>query len=174
MEQVLVLSLDSVVEDVLQQQGTRLSDRDLASRKAEEACKNLTPMYPLLEAFTDDHLLHGDNGNSMACSSILGSQWFLWMIIRSVMKTLARQHFHISCHAFLFSLRMSSCSLEKVWSSWVAEEDHWSCWGQRSACRAIRRGIQDRVTERDNPLQCAQQGSARGRAEGIPSLTSQF
>lgn len=31
------ISVASVVEDVLQQHGTRLSDNDLASRKAEEA-----------------------------------------------------------------------------------------------------------------------------------------
>ena len=35
---VLDFSVASVVEDVLQQQGNRLSDVDLASRKAEEAC----------------------------------------------------------------------------------------------------------------------------------------
>ncbi|KAK4748802.1 hypothetical protein SAY87_015388 [Trapa incisa] len=36
-EQMLPFSLESVVEDVLQKHGTRLSDRDLASRRAEEA-----------------------------------------------------------------------------------------------------------------------------------------
>ncbi|PKI76159.1 hypothetical protein CRG98_003520 [Punica granatum] len=36
-EQALPFSLESVVEDVLQQHGTLLSDRNLASRKAEEA-----------------------------------------------------------------------------------------------------------------------------------------
>ena len=37
-EAVLAFSVASVVEDVLQQHGKRLSDIDLASRKAEEAC----------------------------------------------------------------------------------------------------------------------------------------
>lgn len=36
-ERFLTFSVASVVEDVLQQHGARLSDRDLASRKAEEA-----------------------------------------------------------------------------------------------------------------------------------------
>ena len=37
-EGILPFSVASVVEDVLQQHGKRLSDIDLASRKAEEAC----------------------------------------------------------------------------------------------------------------------------------------
>jgi hypothetical protein len=37
-EQVLPFSVASLIEDVLQQHGTRLSDRGLASRKAGEAC----------------------------------------------------------------------------------------------------------------------------------------
>lgn len=41
-EQVLPFSIVSVVEDVLQQHGSRLSDIDLASRKAEEACNYIS------------------------------------------------------------------------------------------------------------------------------------
>jgi hypothetical protein len=37
-EQVLPFSVAAMIEDVLQQHGTRLSDRGLASRKAEESC----------------------------------------------------------------------------------------------------------------------------------------
>lgn len=37
-EQVLNFSIASMVDHVLQQRGTGLSDRGLASRKAEEAC----------------------------------------------------------------------------------------------------------------------------------------
>lgn len=37
-EQVLSFSIASMVENVLQQRGTRLSDRGLASRKADESC----------------------------------------------------------------------------------------------------------------------------------------
>lgn len=50
-EQVMALpfSVELVVEDVIRQHGGRLSDRDLASRKAEEACTNscslLAPVY---------------------------------------------------------------------------------------------------------------------------------
>lgn len=40
-EPALPFSIVSVVEDVLQKHGSRLSDIDLASRKAEEACKYL-------------------------------------------------------------------------------------------------------------------------------------
>lgn len=41
-EQVLPFNIASVVEEVLQQHGTRLSDMGLASRKAEEACNLLS------------------------------------------------------------------------------------------------------------------------------------
>lgn len=38
---MLQINVASLVEDVLQQHGKRLSDIDLASRKAHEACKML-------------------------------------------------------------------------------------------------------------------------------------
>lgn len=44
-EQVLPFNIASVVEDVLQQHGTRLSDVGLASRKAEEACNLLSVLH---------------------------------------------------------------------------------------------------------------------------------
>lgn len=48
---VLDFSVASVVEDVLQQQGNRLSDVDLASRKAEEACMIITFLTILMIFF---------------------------------------------------------------------------------------------------------------------------
>lgn len=52
-EQVL---LASVVEDVLQQHGTRLSDRGLASRKAEEACMTNHSLEVFLLSFVKNKL----------------------------------------------------------------------------------------------------------------------
>ena len=48
-EQILPFNVASVVEDVLQQHGGRLSDVNLASRKAEEAC--IYPPSPLFSQF---------------------------------------------------------------------------------------------------------------------------
>jgi hypothetical protein len=42
---ILSLSASAVVEDVLRQHGCRLSDRDLASRRAEEAGVVRTPHF---------------------------------------------------------------------------------------------------------------------------------
>lgn len=46
-EPAMRFSVVSVVEDVLQKHGSRLSDIDLASRKAEEACTYLLSLLIL-------------------------------------------------------------------------------------------------------------------------------
>jgi hypothetical protein len=140
-EGALSFSVAEVVEDVLQQHGSRVRGLDLESRKAEEA--GIFCFLFFVSCFIFSASNQGKNSKFVL---VMVNEW--------------ERVIDGGCFVLVTD------SVEEERSGGVAEEDGGSSGGEGFTGRAFGGGVQAGIEKWDHSLQCAQRGSLWSCAQG--------